>query len=89
MMESKMKLIAITSFIVLSGCSTDVSRYQKQLEANGYTGSRVVVYPRNGYAQPPAKYLVDENGRYIDQNGNQTAYPVENPYYREYIKLHK
>lgn len=89
MLENKMKLIAIIIFIILSGCSTDVSRYQKQLEANGYTGSRVVVYPRNGYAQSPAKYLVDENGRYIDQNGNRTDYPVENPYYREYIKRHK
>lgn len=88
-MKYYLKILYVTGFIVLSGCSTDVSRYQKQLEANEYTGSRVVVYPRNGYAQPPAKYLVDENGRYIDQNGNRTDYPVENPYYREYIKLHK
>lgn len=83
------KILYVTGFIVLCGCSTDVSRFQKQLEANGYTGSRIVVYPRDGYAQPPAKYLVDEKGRYIDQNGNQTDYPVENPYYREYIKRHK
>lgn len=83
------KILYVTGFIVLCSCSTDVTRYQKQLEVNGYTGSRVVVYPRNGYAQPPAKYLVDENGRYIDQNGNRTDKPVENPYYREYIKRHK
>ena len=88
-MKCYLKILYVTGFIVLSGCSTDISRYQKQLEANGYTGSRVVVYPRNGYAQPPAKYVVDENGRYIDQNGNRTDSPVENPYYRKYIKRHK
>jgi hypothetical protein len=89
-MENKMKFLAMVSFIVLCGCGTNISAYQKQLEANGHTSSRVIVYPANQkYAQIPAQYLVDERGRYIDENGNLTNHPVENPYYRDYMKHHR
>ena len=90
MMENKMNFIAITSFIALCGCGTNTSAYQKQLEVNGHTSSRIIVYPANEkYAQPPAQYLVDQRGRYIDENGNLTDHPVENPYYRVYMKRHR
>ena len=90
MMEKKMYFIAITSFIALCGCGTNTSAYQKQLEVNGHTSSRIIVYPANEkYAQPPAQYLVDQRGRYIDENGNLTDHPVENPYYRDYMKRHR
>ncbi|NUE67488.1 hypothetical protein [Snodgrassella sp. ESL0253] len=90
MMENKMKFLAMASFIALCGCGTNIPAYQKQLEANGYTSSKVIVYPANEkYAQIPAQYLVDERGRYIDENGNLTDHPVENPYYRDYMKHHR
>jgi hypothetical protein len=90
MMENKMKFLAMASFIALCGCGTSTSAYRKQLEANGHTSSRVIVYPANEkYAQIPAQYLVDQRGRYIDENGNLTDHPVENPYYRDYMKRHR
>ena len=85
----KFSLVGFIILCILCGCSTDVSRFEKLLALNGYEGSRVVVYPSGWYAEPPAQYLVDERGRYIDANGNYTDHPVENPYYKDYIKRFK
>lgn len=38
------------------------------------------------FAEVPSKYLINEQGQYIDLNGNVVKNPVVNPYYEKYMK---
>ncbi|MDF7676902.1 hypothetical protein PT286_09175 [Neisseriaceae bacterium ESL0693] len=86
-MKNIIKVACLSGILFsLYGCGTDTARFERQLKVNGYSGSTVTVRPANGYAQPPAQYLIDEQGHYIDKNGNRVDQPVENPYYQDYIR---
>lgn len=84
-MKKTMILFGFFSVILaLTGCSNDSSR----ITFDGRTG-KTTVQPLDEYGEPPARYLVDEKGRYIDEKGNLSDHPVENPYYIDYMKKHQ
>lgn len=38
------------------------------------------------YSEPPSEFLIDNQGKYIDENGNRVEKPVKNPYFDDYTK---
>ncbi|QEY25610.1 hypothetical protein D0T92_03030 [Neisseria zalophi] len=67
-----MKMFAVLALIIpLSGCMNTAT----SLWDGGGSHS---------FGEAPEKYLKDEEGYNIDQNGNRVSQPVENPYYQDY-----
>lgn len=54
----------------------------------GLTGCELV-NDDNYFAEAPSKYLINEQGQYIDLKGKVVKDPVINPYYEEYLKSRK